>query len=227
MACGFRRMTNWRWGSLASHRKRVARQRPNRHGVALGILLWLAFLAAPDRAFAENESFDPPIFRSQGSQFTLLKPVYQAPAIPIRGLDESLVELASFRGRAVLLNFWATWCPPCVFEMPALDRLAARYPSDRFVVVAVSIDETGAQAVLPFVERNNLSHVSVYLDPGQNLGYLTGTRPPESGFALYGLPISYVIDSDGRVLGYLVGHADWDSPEADAFVEYLLQAAVR
>jgi len=184
-------------------------------------------LAALDRAVARAESIDPPIFRSQVSQFILLRPVYQAPAIPIRALDGSLVELASFRGRVVLLNFWATWCPPCVYEMPALDRLAARYPSDRFAVVAVSIDRTGAQAVLPFLERNNLSHLPVYLDPGQNLGYLADTRPPEGGFPLYGLPISYVVDSDGRVLGYLVGAADWDSPEADAFVEYLLQAAVR
>ncbi|MFZ5789161.1 MAG: TlpA disulfide reductase family protein [Pseudomonadota bacterium] len=205
---------------LADARRRSA------FAAALGLLLYastLLTMAVPARA--DDDAPEPPLFRSHSSQFTLLSPIAPAPATPVRALDGRLLDLGAFRGKVVLLNFWATWCQPCIYEMPTLDRLAAAYPSDKLAIAAVSIDQAGAQAVVPFIERYRLAHLPVYLDPAQNLGTFDAARAADGAFALYGLPISYIIDRDGRVLGYLTGAAEWDSPDARAFLDYFVQRA--
>lgn len=134
----------------------------------------------------------------------------------------SVTTLEAFRGKVVLLNFWATWCPPCVWEMPSLDRLQSTLGGERFAVVAVSIDRQGLAAVKPFYRKHRLNHLRVYIDPKQKLGSLTGSPGPRPPFLLYGLPISYLIDKDGRVLGYVPGALKWDSPSAISFLRYYI-----
>jgi thiol-disulfide isomerase/thioredoxin len=187
----------------------------------------LALLLAPvvlEGAVADTAA--PPIFLSSSGQFTLLKPISPAPDVSIRTLDGSEASLRQFRGKVVLLNFWATWCGPCVHELPSLDRLAVK-KDDRLEVLAVSIDRDGAAAVAPFVRDHHLAHLAIYLDPEQRLGSLTMGHAAAGALRLWGLPISYLIDKEGHVIGYITGAADWDSPEAQRFLRYFISQAAQ
>lgn len=168
---------------------------------------------------------DPPVFRGASGQFTLLTPIDLAPNTPIRALDGRVADLSQFRGRVVVLNFWATWCLPCAAELPSLDRLAAKSNSRDIAVIAVSIDENGAAAVVPFIADHHLQHVAVYLDPRQRLGSPDMNRADV--LPLWGLPITYILDRKGGVRGYLTGPANWDSPAAGRLLDYFAGAATR
>jgi thiol-disulfide isomerase/thioredoxin len=119
--------------------------------------------------------------------------------------------LASFRGRGLVVNFWATWCPPCVAEMPALDRARAALAGDEIEVLPLSSDRGGRAQVDPFYARTGLKHLGVWLDPRGAAGRAFGIR---------GLPTTILIDRDGREVGRIEGPAEWDSPEAQALVRH-------
>jgi thiol-disulfide isomerase/thioredoxin len=140
------------------------------------------------------------------------------PAPPLSFADQSgkTVTLADFRGRVVLVNLWATWCAPCIQEMPSLARLQARL--DRLAVLAISEDRRGAEVVSPFVEKLGLSGLGIYLDPKNDVDHALGVE---------GLPTSILIDRDGRILGELQGAADWDSPNMVKLIEGYLETPAK
>ncbi len=127
--------------------------------------------------------------------------------------DGSLVSLADFAGKTVLLNLWATWCIPCREEMPALDRLATELVDRDFVVVAVNLDVANPGAPQAFLDEINVRSLDLYLDPG--LALLGDVR--RIG-AYGGLPTTVLIDPSGCRLGLIEGPADWASPDALALV---------
>lgn len=137
--------------------------------------------------------------------FTVTGAPEPAPGFPFTDRDGRPVTLADFRGKVVLLNLWATWCPPCIQEMPSLDRLQAQLGGADFQVVALSLDRGGAKLVLPFYEKAGIAHLPVYLDPPSAAMEALRSR---------GLPTTYLIDREGRVLGRLEGQAAWDAPAA-------------
>jgi thiol-disulfide isomerase/thioredoxin len=147
------------------------------------------------------------------SYFTPPKPVP-----PIRFVDGSgrTLTLADFKGRVVLVNFWATWCGPCVEEMPSLDRLQAKLGGTNFTVLDLSIDRQGKDAVKPFFAANKLTHLKVYLDPKAAAFH---TLEGE------GVPTSFLIGADGKARVTVVGPADWDSPAALAIVQHAIDEA--
>jgi thiol-disulfide isomerase/thioredoxin len=145
---------------------------------------------------------------AQGSQ--------PAPEIAFEDGAGNPVSLADFRGRLVLVNFWATWCGPCVEEMPSLDRLQAKLGSRRFEVVAVSQDRGGARVVQPFRDRLGLAALKAYFDPKGNFGRSFGIR---------GLPTSILIDRKGREIGRFEGAAEWDGAPALALIQRYLAAS--
>ncbi|EFI53097.1 TlpA disulfide reductase family protein [Afipia sp. 1NLS2] len=110
--------------------------------------------------------------------------------------------LADLKGRAVLLNLWATWCAPCREEMPSLDRLQAKLGGARLQVLAVSIDRQGVSVVRPFYRDLGLHSLGIDLDP-------SGRAP--SVFGIEGLPATLLIDAQGREIGRKVGPLQWDS----------------
>ncbi|MEE8226331.1 MAG: TlpA disulfide reductase family protein, partial [Kiloniellales bacterium] len=115
--------------------------------------------------------------------------------------------------RVVLLNFWATWCAPCIREMPSLDRVQAQFEEAGLTVVAVSEDFAGVPVVQPFFERLKLEHLQVYLDVESALAKELGVR---------GLPTTLLIDRQGRLVGGLEGPAEWDEDDAVALIRYYL-----
>jgi thiol-disulfide isomerase/thioredoxin len=114
-----------------------------------------------------------------------------------RSLDE-------FRGRALLLNIWATWCVPCRKEMPALDRLQQALGGPGFEVVALSIDRGGIPPVKPFYAELGLRALRVYVDPSADALTKLGA---------VGIPLTMFVDREGRELWRVVGPVEWDAPE--------------
>ena len=123
--------------------------------------------------------------------------------------------LADYRGQVVLVNFWATWCAPCVREMPSLDRLAARLKGRPFALVALNVDREGAAKAAPFLARLGLVSTALYLDPGGRA---------QRALKVGALPSSILFDAKGRELGRLTGQAEWDAPEAVALITHFLAA---
>lgn len=168
---------------------------------------------------------DRPILRGVGAQFIYLRPLEMVG--PARFLDGAgqPVNFGRFRGKVVLANFWATWCAPCASEMPALDRLQGEMGGDRFEVVAIALDTAGLAAAAPFFRRQGLTRLSLYLDPAHRTIYTDAGNAKAAPFALYALPISYLIDHRGRAVGYLKGAADWDSLEPRQFLRHFIAEA--
>jgi thiol-disulfide isomerase/thioredoxin len=118
--------------------------------------------------------------------------------------------LGDFRGRVVVLNVWATWCVPCRKEMPTLDRLQARLGSKNFLVVALSLDRKGVEAVRGFYQEVGVENLAIYVDPsGQG----------SHALAIPGVPTTLLIDQEGREVARKMGEAEWDSPEMVSLVE--------
>ena len=138
-----------------------------------------------------------------------------APSIAFQRPDGGEVRLATFRGRPLLVNLWATWCGPCIVEMPSLDALAGRQSAGQGLqVVAISQDSTdGRQKVTDFFAAHHFQHLEPYLDSEMGLMF---------GLGLDTLPTTILYDSQGREVWRMVGMADWQS---ERIARLLLEAA--
>ena len=159
---------------------------------------------------AEGESNMPD--RTNLGEFVPSSHPFPAPAISLVDRTGQTIELSDLRGKPVIVNLWATWCEPCLREMPSLERLQSRL-GERIAVLAVSEDRGGDKAVEPFIAKLELKSVKIYIDPKSEVGH---------AFAVRGLPTSVLIDRDGKVLGRVEGAAEWDSPKILGLLEPLL-----
>ena len=139
------------------------------------------------------------------------------PALSFETGDGRPLSLSDFRGRFVLLNVWATWCPPCRKEMPSLDRLQAKIGGDDFEVVALSIDRQGAELVKPFFASVGVARLVVYVDR-------TGSVMPTLRIA--GLPTTVLIDPRGVEIARWAGAKEWDEPSVIDEIRTLMRASM-
>ena len=128
----------------------------------------------------------------------------ELPALQFEDAKGQKRSLGDFRGKVVLLNVWATWCTPCREEMPALDRLQAQLGGPGFHVLAISVDQQGSEIAQRFFKEVGLRSLDFYID-----------RSAKAAFQLeaQGLPVSILIDRQGREVGRKLGAAAWDSTE--------------
>jgi thiol-disulfide isomerase/thioredoxin len=129
------------------------------------------------------------------------------------GRDRNLGE---WRGKVVLVNLWATWCAPCKREMPGLDRLQAKLGGADFTVLPISLDRSGPEKPGQFLASNGLKNLPLYLDRSSTI--MQTLRVP-------GLPVSIIVDRQGREVARLAGSAEWDSPEAEALIRAAITKA--
>jgi len=123
--------------------------------------------------------------------------------------DGTMVQLSDFIGNPVLVNIWATWCAPCIVEMPMLDKLAAR-EKDRLKVLVVSQDIQGADKVAPFFERGQYQELEPYVDPENGLSF---------GFGSGLMPTTVLYDAQGKEVWRVIGAMDWDGAKAATLLE--------
>ena len=162
--------------------------------------LALAGVGAPIRAQAGTARFIP--WKDAGTPPLALKDPAGAPHA-----------LADYRGKIVLVNFWATWCDPCREEMPSMQRLKERLADRRFAILAVNYGES-QEKVAEFLKRVPLD-LQMLLDPGQETARAWKVRI---------LPVSFLLDAGGRVRYSVIGEIDWEGPEAVNAVRRLLRS---
>ena len=136
-----------------------------------------------------------------------------APDLAFNGLDGQPTTLSAFRGRVVLVNLWATWCAPCLKEMPALNALQGALGGPDFAVVAVNIDTRNLDKPKAWLAENRIEKLAYYADPQAKVfQQLRAARKVE------GMPVSLLVDREGCELAILQGPADWASPDAKALI---------
>jgi peroxiredoxin len=160
------------------------------------LLSTIAQAAAP----LDNLSVVPEVARHSASDFEIEK------------LDGGKAGLTDYKGKLVLLNFWATWCIPCREEMPGMETLWQKYKEQGFVVLAVSVDEGSKSRIETFSKLLDLSF-PILLDPESEVSDL---------YKVSNMPTSFLIDGNGKIISRIVGTEDWSSPAAVELVEKLL-----
>ena len=135
----------------------------------------------------------------------------QAPDFTLTSLDGQEVRLSSLKGKVVLLNFWATWCPPCREEVPSLVKLNSAMENKPFRMLAVSIDEGGKHAVETYFKESG-NTLPALLDTDRSVGKIYG---------ITGVPETFIIDMKGVILKKVVGPMDWSNPEVIGYLDGL------
>jgi thiol-disulfide isomerase/thioredoxin len=157
-----------------------------------------------------------PLAKGEIAALNVEKTPHPATALSFIGTEGQKLALADFKGRALVVNLWATWCAPCRAEMPALDKLQAAAGGPNFEVVTVNVDTARVERAGKFLDEIGVSHLSRYADhTGDSFETLR-----LAGKAL-GLPTSLLIDPEGCEVGVVAGPANWASPEALAAVKVL------
>lgn len=136
-----------------------------------------------------------------------------APSVNLLSMSDQAVTLESLKGKVVILNFWATWCPPCREEIPSMIKLNKMMEGKPFAMLCVAVDEGGKKSVAEFLKNTGYS-LPVFFDP-------TGQAPKTYG--LTGVPETFVIDKNGVVVKKVIGPLDWTGTEAVAFLEGLMK----
>ncbi len=139
----------------------------------------------------------------------------QAPSFSLAGANGGQVSLSDYRGKVVMVHFWATWCPPCVEEMPLLEKLYKALSGPDFQLLTVNVDEGGADVVTGFMAKNGLT-LPVLLDPRKSISKLYGT---------FKFPETYIIDRNGMVKYKVIGARDWTQPATVKALQDLITPA--
>ena len=143
--------------------------------------------------------------RSAGAPAEVAGATLPAPDFTLPDLRGEPVRLSNYRGKVVLLDFWATWCGPCRMEIPHFQELTAKYGEKGFVVIAIAMDETGAEVVGPFVDRNQITYPVVLGD----------AETAELFGGVTALPTTYLIDRAGNMVRKYSGYQELSTFEQD------------
>ena len=170
------------------------------------IMMCFAVLASP---IVNAESDTPGL----GYQFTSLTPLVAAPGFTLNDMDGESYALHDFRGKVVLINFWATWCPPCRKEMPALEALYKKLGDESFAVLAVNQWEDPDHVFAYTGELNVFPTFPILFDPESAIS---------EKYRVKGLPTSFLIDKKGRLAYRAIGGRDFDHAEVEQLIRELL-----
>lgn len=140
--------------------------------------------------------------------------------LAFKDADGKAMTIGDFKGKALLVNFWASWCVPCREEMPALDAIATKYNSDRFMVLPINLDigEGGLAKAQAFLDEGQFANLPLYADNT----FAAFERLKQQAVAV-GLPATLVLDENGCELAVLQGPAEWYTPDGQAVVEKLIE----
>jgi len=149
---------------------------------------------------------------NDGTQALLVKGD-AAPDFTLPDLDGKMVRLSDQKGKVVFLNIWATWCPPCVQEMPSMEKLHQALNGEDFQILAVSIDTQGAEAVRPFMKKHKLNFTAL----------VDKEETTKSAYQTTGVPETFIIDRNGTIVEKVIGPREWASSDAIDYFRSLLQ----
>ena len=157
-----------------------------------------------------------PLIRGEVAALSLAEPARVEPDIAFTMPDGKPTSLAAFKGKALLVNLWATWCVPCRKEMPALNTLQQQQGGADFQVVAVNVDTTRLERPAAFLKDNGITDLALYSDPSADV-----LQALKRQGGLLGLPTTLLVDRNGCELGRMAGPAEWASPDGQALIRAL------
>ncbi|OHB27992.1 MAG: hypothetical protein A2X84_13470 [Desulfuromonadaceae bacterium GWC2_58_13] len=171
---------------------------------ALFLMISLCFFMPAFQASAggSRPSAEPPPVAKVGAV---------APDVTLQSLDGKTVSLSHFRGKVVVLNFWATWCPPCKAEMPSMERLHQGLKGEDFVVIAVNVEADGVEVAKDFL-KNNPYTFSFLVD---------AEAEAQETFGVFRFPETFIINKDGVILNHIIGGREWDESTTVEYLKFL------
>ena len=177
----------------------------------LSIIMSVSFAISDEKSTALKEEPTPPL-KGEMIGFEVYTPALDLPSVVFENAEGEAIKLEDFKNKVILLNFWATWCPPCIDEMPSLDQLQEKVGGDNFAVIALSFDRLGAQRIKKFFDRHDLNNLEVYLDKQNHVA---------KAFDAYALPTTFII-YENKIIGKYNGPADWASDDAINLVNFYI-----
>lgn len=195
-------------------------------GLALGVVaaLGLAGVAAfysglgnagngSCSAAAKTAARMAPLAKGEVAAIEVRSAPQPAPELAFNGPDGKPLTLADFKGRTILVNLWATWCAPCLKEMPALDKLEKEMGGPDFAVVAINIDTRNLDKPKAWLAENKVTTLPFYGDP-----QAATFQALRKAHKVEGMPVSIIVDKSGCELGIIQGPADWASADSKALM---------
>lgn len=185
-----------------------------KHTLATTLLLSCISLLVGGDAYAYpgmQQSTKP--IESTVDLINVLPQTYPIKPVAFNDVNGKAIDISHYKGKVIMVNMWATWCPPCIRELPAIERLATKFKSEDFVLLPISIDAEGKQQVQPFLNSLGMTGFSSYYDPEQNLGKV---------FPLDTIPATFILDQNGQLIAFVRSFVDWD----DAKVISLIQSFI-
>jgi len=171
----------------------------------LGISLSLICLAA----MASDQNLP-----GLGHNLSKLSKSMDAPGFSLKDMDENRHSLGDYRGKVILLNFWATWCPPCRREMPSMERLYQKFKDEAFIVLAINQWEDPDHVFAYIGQLNTDPTFPILFDRESEVSAAYGVK---------GLPTTYLLDKEGRIRYRAIGGREFDHPEVEEIIGNLLQ----
>ncbi|MBT3557758.1 MAG: TlpA family protein disulfide reductase [Rhodospirillales bacterium] len=174
--------------------------------IVAGIVVIPKLVASPQQANCEWR----PAFEAGLSGLIAKEPPKLVPETAFYDVDDNQITIADYRGTNVIMNFWATWCAPCVAEMGALDRLQEQLVGSNIEVLAINEDRDGKAVATAFFEERGLSHLRILMDRDMKL-----SRAAEVAV----MPTTLLINKNGFEVAAVLGEAEWDSPDIVAYLK--------
>jgi peroxiredoxin len=128
----------------------------------------------------------------------------KAPDFKLPDVKGKMVSLSDYRSKVVLIDFWATWCPPCRKEIPHFNELYQQYKAQGLEILGISVDQEGKSAIDKFLKNNRVAYPILFDDKSASLAYQKLLKPEERG----GIPFTFIVDKQGKVVQYYVGYRD-------------------
>lgn len=174
----------------------------------------IAIIRLPSSSPLMAKSSPGPQLVDQMKAFKLATEMRPRPVVSWKDAKGDKVTLEDFDGKVVLLNFWASWCPPCLRELPSINTLQASLGSDKFTVIALNIDQGGKPIASRFKRRLKLDKLDLHLDKNNGVARLLKIKV---------LPTTIIFDAKGREVGRMEAAAEWDSKEAYSLIQYFIK----
>ena len=177
--------------------------------ISIFLILTILFLSSYSK---EEKGIINNFLKEELEDFELSKEKHNISSLKFKDEQEKEISFSDFKGKILLVNFWATWCAPCIKEMPSLDRLKSKVDGN-FDVVAISIDRDGKKKVIDFFNENKITNLEKFFDIKNSLA---------KEMNLIGIPTSFFVNKKGDLIGHYQGDMEWDNDNIIKFVNYLM-----
>ncbi|WOT05508.1 TlpA family protein disulfide reductase [Shewanella youngdeokensis] len=162
------------------------------------------------KVYSTGDPIEKPMIMSR---FIEMSAAREVPDVSFKDSDGGSVNLKQFKGKVVIVSLWATWCAPCLQEIPMFEAIRQRNKDNDLVVLPISINEDSDQ-VAAFLERHDLGYYKTWLDPQKNID---NVMPADI------VPATYVFDGSGNLIGFLRGYLDWSDKDVQPYLEKLIK----